>query len=59
MAGNRGLVNRKAVSNSLRNDLAERFEKLHKDTKVPKSMLLDQAIELLLEKRSVKKESTK
>lgn len=53
-SGNRGLVNRKALSNSLRNDLAEQFDQLHKDTDIPKSKLLDQAIELLLEKYSKK-----
>ncbi|MNB79521.1 Ribbon-helix-helix domain protein [compost metagenome] len=47
---NRGLVNRKALSNSLRNDLAERFDQIHKETDIPKSKLLDQAIELLIEK---------
>ncbi|WP_082672901.1 ribbon-helix-helix domain-containing protein [Paenibacillus senegalimassiliensis] len=51
-AGNRGLVNRKALSNSLRNDLAEKFDKLHKETQVPKSKLLDQAVELLLEQHN-------
>lgn len=48
--GNRGLVNRKAFSNSLRNDLSEAFNELHVGTSIPKSKLLDQAIELLLEK---------
>ncbi|MEK3867031.1 ribbon-helix-helix domain-containing protein [Paenibacillus sp. FSL H7-0716] len=50
--GNRGLVNRKAFSNSLRNDLSQAFNELHKETEIPKSKLLDQAIELLLEKYS-------
>lgn len=49
-ATNRGLVNRRAFSNSLRNDLAEQFNALHEETDIPKSKLLDQAIELLLEK---------
>jgi len=53
-ATNRGLVNRKALSNSLRNDLAEQFDQLHKETDIPKSKLLDQAIELLLEKYNKK-----
>ncbi|MEK5163202.1 ribbon-helix-helix domain-containing protein [Paenibacillus sp. FSL R5-0527] len=53
-SGNRGLVNRKALSNSLRNDLAEQFDRLHKETDIPKSKLLDQAIELLLQKYNKK-----
>ena len=48
--GNRGLVNRKAFSNSLSNELSEAFNTLHMETKIPKSKLLDEAIELLLEK---------
>ena len=50
MSANRGLVNRTAISNSLRNDLAEKFEQLHQETQIPKSKLLDKAVELLLEK---------
>lgn len=52
--GNRGLVNRKAFSNSLRNDLSEAFNTLNEETKIPKSKLLDEAIELLLEKYNSK-----
>jgi hypothetical protein len=46
----RGLKTRKPFSNSLRNDLDEKFRKLHETTDVPMSKLLDQAIELLLKK---------
>jgi predicted DNA-binding protein len=52
--GNRGLVNRKAFSNSLRNDLSEAFDTLNKETKIPKSKLLDEAIEMLIEKYNTK-----
>jgi metal-responsive CopG/Arc/MetJ family transcriptional regulator len=51
---NRGLVTRSAFSNSIRKDLAEQFDELHKKTEIPKSKLLDQAIQLLLEKYSTK-----
>lgn len=51
MAANSKLVNRTRFSNSLRNDLMKQFEDLHKVTDIPKSKLLDQAIELLLEKQ--------
>lgn len=51
MAANSKLVNRTRFSNSLRNDLMAQFEILHKETDIPKSKLLDQAIELLLEKQ--------
>lgn len=50
MGNNRGLVNRTAISNSLRNDIAEKFGELHEKTRVPKSKLLDEAVELLLKK---------
>ncbi|MED3554068.1 ribbon-helix-helix domain-containing protein [Cytobacillus praedii] len=52
MSTNNQLVNRKRFSNSLRNDLAIEFDKLHNKTQIPKSKLLDEAIELLLEKRN-------
>lgn len=50
MADNRGLKNRKAFSNAIVTELYEAFEKLHKETRIPKSKLLDEAIELLLKK---------
>jgi hypothetical protein len=51
MAKNRGLKNRTAISNSIDNTLYEKFVKLHIETKIPQSKLLDEAIELLLIKR--------
>ena len=48
MTNNRGLKTRTAFSNSLRNDLSDELDKLNSQTKIPKSKLLDEAIELLL-----------
>lgn len=48
------LVNRKRFSNALRNDLIEALDKLSKDTKISKSLLLDEAVELLLANYKVK-----
>jgi hypothetical protein len=42
------VVNRKQVSTTLANDLNEKLEKLSKDTDIPKTRLLDQAVSLLL-----------
>lgn len=42
------LVNRTAFANALRNDLHEALNQLAKDTHIPKSILLDKAVELLL-----------
>lgn len=42
------LVNRTRFSNSIRNELMESFNSLHQDTQIPKSRLLDRAVELLL-----------
>lgn len=50
MSNDRGLVTRTVVSNSIRKDLAEELNELSKETRIPKSKLLDEAIELLLEK---------
>ena len=52
------LVNRTRFSNALRNDLNEAFNQLTKETSIPKSKLLDEAIELLLKQynRPVHKE---
>lgn len=44
------LVNRTRFSNALRNDLMKALNELHAETKIPKSLLFDEAIELLLEK---------
>jgi hypothetical protein len=46
------LVNRTRFSNAIRNDLMVAFHELHKDTSIPMSKLLDDAIELLLEKHN-------
>lgn len=57
MAGaKRGLVNRTPLGNSLRNDLWKKLDILSATTEIPKSKLLDQAIELLLIKHGVKEE---
>lgn len=50
---NRGLKNRVAFSNAIEIKLAEAFEQLHKETRIPKSKLLDEAIELLLIKHKI------
>ena len=50
LAGNPNLKNRHAFSNAIDKALFEAFEQLHRDTRVPKSKLLDEAVELLLRK---------
>ena len=42
------LVNRKKFVSSLANELVEPFDMLSKQTRVPKSLLLDEAIEDIL-----------
>ena len=54
MTNNRGLKNRVTFSNAIDRGLYERFVELSEETKIPKSKLLDEAIEDLLEKRSKK-----
>lgn len=54
MAKNRGLKNRTAISNSIENNLYDNFIKLHKQTRISQSKLLDEAIELLLAKYDIK-----
>lgn len=44
------LVNRKKFVSSLANELVEPFNQLSKETRIPKSRLLDIAIEDLLKK---------
>ena len=44
------LVNRKKLVSSLANELVEPFDALSRKTRVPKSRLLDEAIEDLLKK---------
>ena len=51
---NRGLKNRIAFSNAIETKLYEAFNQLHKETKIPKSKLLDEAIALLLQKYKLK-----
>lgn len=50
MSGNRNLKNRVAFSNAVEREIYEAFEKLHLETHIPKSKLLDEAIKLLLQK---------
>lgn len=56
MAKDRGLKTRTPISNSLDNQLWKAFDQLHNETKIPKSKLLDEAVELLLKSRSSKKD---
>jgi predicted DNA-binding protein len=50
MSDNRGLKTRKAFSNSLDKELFKELKSLSEDTKIPMSKLLDEAVELLIEK---------
>lgn len=52
---NRGLVNRLPISSSVDKELWETFDKLSTDTMIPKSRLLDRAIELVLIEYGVKR----
>lgn len=47
---NRGLKTRKPLSNAIKIELFEEFDQLHKETRIPKSKLLDEAVEDLLKK---------
>ncbi|WP_295579374.1 ribbon-helix-helix domain-containing protein [uncultured Oscillibacter sp.] len=44
------LVNRKKFVSSLANELVNPFDRLSKETRIPKSRLLDEAVEDLLRK---------
>jgi len=44
------LVNRTRFTSSLKNDLIKRFNHLADETRIPKSRLMDEAIEDLLKK---------
>ncbi len=44
------LVNRTRFTSSLKNELIVKFDKLAKETRIPKSRLLDEAVEDLLKK---------
>ena len=48
------LTNREPVNCAVDKVLNQKLIQLSKDTKIPKSKLLDESIELLLEKRGVK-----
>lgn len=50
MSENRGLKTRRAFSNAIDKDLFVAFEQIHKETRIPKSKLLDEAIQMLIEK---------
>lgn len=52
MNNNRGLKNRKTLSNAIKIELYQGLKELSEKTKVPMSRLLDEAIEDLLKKRS-------
>lgn len=55
MANNRGLKNRISIANSVDKELWALLNKLSDDTMVPKSKLLDRAIELVLIEYGVKR----
>ena len=44
------LVNRTRFTSSLKNELIVKFDELAKETRIPKSRLLDEAVEDLLKK---------
>ena len=49
---NRGLKNRKPLSNAVKIELYEALKQLSEDTKIPMSKLLDEAIGDLIKKRA-------
>ena len=48
------LVNRTRFTSSLKNELLEQFDQLARETRIPKTKLLDEAIEDLLKKYAAK-----
>lgn len=56
MVVSRGLKNRKYISSSLDIKLIDQLDELSKTTRIPKSKLLDEAVEDLLKKHGVKPE---
>lgn len=52
MSNNRGLKNRKTISNAVRSELADGLRELSEKTKIPMSKLLDEALEDLMNKYS-------
>jgi hypothetical protein len=55
MPNKRRLAHRTPISNAVDNNLLAQFNLLHQRTRIPKSKLLDEAIELLLEKHGMTK----
>ena len=51
MSDKYGLKNRTRISNAVDSNLYEQLKQLSSETKVPMSKLLDEAIELLIQKR--------
>ncbi|MBZ9608611.1 ribbon-helix-helix domain-containing protein [Clostridium estertheticum] len=47
------LVNRSRIGGSVKNNLKTKFDKLAEDTRISKSKLLDEALELLLKNHGV------
>lgn len=52
---NKDLKTRERFSTSVNKELLRAFEGLHDKTRIPKSKLIDEAMELLLEKHEYKK----
>ncbi len=50
MAKDRGLRTREPLSNAVDKELKRMFDDLHVETRIPKARLLDEALELLLQK---------
>ena len=50
MINNRGLKNRKTISNAVRTELSDSLKQLSESTKIPMSKLLDEALEDLIKK---------
>lgn len=52
MSNNRGLKNRRTISNAVRSELADALKQLSEETRIPMSKLLDEALEDLIKKYS-------
>lgn len=50
MGDDRGLKNRRPLSNAIDKKLWKGLDELHKESRIPKSKLLDEAVEDLLKK---------
>lgn len=44
------LINRKRFNGTLKNELYDKFDNLSKETMIPKTRLMDKAVELILKK---------